>query len=108
MCCASWYVRCLVYLEAMCLPRARSKKMVYQVSLECEERGNMLLHLWRQTLRIFNQVFTLLRSEQDSLFALALLISSFLIGSANFVLSYPEIEPTMQICISNVETLYST
>jgi hypothetical protein len=64
MSCAFWtYEIHLVYHEAMCLPSDRSKKVVSQVSLECEERGDMLLHLWRQMLRIFNQVFRLLRSE---------------------------------------------
>lgn len=28
-----------------------------QVRLQCEERGDMLLHVWRQLLRIFSQVF---------------------------------------------------
>ncbi|KAJ7553219.1 hypothetical protein O6H91_06G088600 [Diphasiastrum complanatum] len=31
-------------------------EIVRQVDIHCEERGNLLLHLWRQLLRIFNQV----------------------------------------------------
>ncbi|EFJ13922.1 hypothetical protein SELMODRAFT_424073 [Selaginella moellendorffii] len=36
-------------------------EIVRQVDIHCEERGNLLLHLWRQLLRIFNQV--LVRAE---------------------------------------------
>lgn len=30
-------------------------EIVRQVDLQCEERGNLLLHVWRQILRVFNQ-----------------------------------------------------
>ncbi|EFJ04596.1 hypothetical protein SELMODRAFT_430075 [Selaginella moellendorffii] len=36
-------------------------EIVRQVDIHCEERGNLLLHVWRQLLRIFNQV--LVRAE---------------------------------------------
>ncbi|MCO5551623.1 hypothetical protein L7F22_005128 [Adiantum nelumboides] len=33
-------------------------EIVRQIDLQCEERGNLLLHVWRQILRVFNQVMT--------------------------------------------------
>lgn len=38
------------------LSKFSTQMTLFQVQLECEERGDMLLHVWRQLLRVFNQV----------------------------------------------------
>ncbi|KAL2622920.1 hypothetical protein R1flu_003125 [Riccia fluitans] len=41
----AFVLHCVAFLE-----------IVRQVRIHCEERGDMILHVWRQLLRIFNQV----------------------------------------------------
>ncbi|KAH7288034.1 hypothetical protein KP509_31G008600 [Ceratopteris richardii] len=41
-------------------------EIVRQVDLQCEERGNLLLHVWRQILRVFNQVMAAVEPYIDA------------------------------------------
>nr|XP_024365907.1 uncharacterized protein LOC112277602 isoform X1 [Physcomitrium patens]XP_024365908.1 uncharacterized protein LOC112277602 isoform X1 [Physcomitrium patens] len=55
--CSAFILHAIAFLE-----------VVRQVRLQCEERGDMLLHVWRQILRVFTQV--IIRVEPKLLAAL--------------------------------------